>query len=103
LFVEGDSKVALIRNVFFFRDAFVFADGPVGVRKGRMLSVAGSDNFVHEGEGAIGMKVVGVELDEGLDEDGLGFWREVVEDAFEDVGGALIGFEVLVELDVFGG
>jgi hypothetical protein len=67
-----------------------------------MLSVAGSDNFVHEGEGAIGMKVV-VDLDEGLDEDGLGFRREVVEDAFEDVGGALIGFEVLGELDVFGG
>lgn len=68
-----------------------------------MLSVAGSDNFVHEGEGAVGMKVVGVGLDEGLDEDGFGFWREVVEDAFEDVGGAFIGFEVLVVLDVFGG
>ncbi len=68
-----------------------------------MLSVAGSDNFVHEGEGAIGTKVMGIELKEGLDEDGFGFWREVVENAFEDAGGAFIGFEVLLVLDVFGG
>lgn len=47
--------------------------------------------------------MIGIELNERLDEDGFGFWREMFEDAPEDAGSALIGFEILLVGDVFGG
>lgn len=47
--------------------------------------------------------MIGVEIDERFNDDGFGFGREVVEDGPEDTGGAFVGFDILLVLDIFGG
>lgn len=68
-----------------------------------MLPVSCGYDFIHDSNGVGGLKVMRVQIDEGLYDDRFGFLRKVFKEAPEDTGGALIGFKVLLVVDVFGG
>ena len=68
-----------------------------------MFPVTRNNNLVHKIKGVIGLIMMGMDLKEGLNDDRFGFGRKVIENTLENIGGAFIGLDVLLILDVFGG
>ncbi len=51
----------------------------------------------------MGVEMTWINVENRLDDDGFGIFGHMIENAFEDTGGAFIGLDILLVLDVFGG